>query len=75
MDDKTQYNDKLAMTTEAHETGMGDYHANLYRAWFTPPNTGNYRFHISCNDHCDLRLGDTPDQSLTVTEHINVDHW
>jgi hypothetical protein len=75
MEDPGQWTDKLAMNLEAHESGMGDYHANLYRAWFTPPATGNYRFHVSCNDHCDLRFGNTPGQSIEVTELLNVDHW
>ena len=35
--------------------------AKLYRGWFVPPATTNYRFYNSCDDHCALRLGTHPD--------------
>jgi hypothetical protein len=47
----------------------------LYRGWFTPPADGRYRFHNSCDDHCDLWLGNTPDSETDITELLNVDHW
>lgn len=74
MDDEDQYTDRLAMTFEGHET-IGSHTASLYRGWFTPPATTKYRFHQTCDDHCDLRLGNTPDQDREVTEHLNIDHW
>jgi hypothetical protein len=62
------------MNFEGHET-IGSNVATLYRGWFTPPATTNYRFHQSCDDHCDMKLGNTPDQELEVTEHLNIDHF
>jgi len=74
MDDPKQWTDRLAMHFEGHES-IGSYIATLYRGWFTPPATTKYRFHITCDDHCDLRLGNTPGQTTDVTERLNVDHW
>jgi hypothetical protein len=75
MDDPSQYRDILAMTFESHETNIGSNMAQLYRGWFTPPATANYRFHQSCDDHCNLKLGNTPDQSTETTEYLNIDNW
>jgi hypothetical protein len=75
MDKSEEWKDLLAMHFEIQETATTDYMANLFRGWFTPPATGNYRFHQSCDDHCDLRIGNTPDQETDVTEILNIDHW
>jgi hypothetical protein len=74
MDDETQYTDLLAMHFEASEKKTTSQMANLFRGWFTPPATARYRFHQSCDDHCDLRLGNTPDQETDVKEILNIDH-
>jgi len=75
MDNEDQYNDLLSLNFEIHEKGIGTLRANLYRGWFTAPATTRYRFHQSCDDQCDLRLGNTPDQETDVTELLNIDHW
>jgi hypothetical protein len=74
MDDPNNYKDHLAMTFEGHEK-VDKWIASLYRGWFTAPDTKRYRFHLSCNDHCNLRLGNTPDQTTDWTEHVDIDHW
>jgi hypothetical protein len=63
------------MHFESSEKKTTSYMANLYRGWFTPPATAKYRFHQSCNDYCDLNLGNTPDQETDVTELIDINHW
>jgi hypothetical protein len=45
--------------------------AHVFRGWFIAPATANHRFHMSCDDMCDLWLGDTPDQTTAVTEILN----
>lgn len=34
---------------------------NKYEGWFIPPETTGYKFHLSCDDYCEVYLGDTPD--------------
>jgi hypothetical protein len=63
MNDPNQYTDLLAMNFEGHET-IGSQRAHVYRGWFTPPATGEYRFHQGCDDHCELYLANVPDSDL-----------
>jgi hypothetical protein len=57
--DASKYTEKLMMHFEARED-EGNNFVGLYRGWFTPPADARYRFHQSCNDHCNLNLGNTP---------------
>jgi len=66
MKDPNRYTDKLAMQFEGQERNVW-FEASVYRGWFTAPATTKYRFHQSCNDHCDLDVGDTPGQSTKTT--------
>ena len=36
-----------------------DYYAQRLSGWFTAPADGEYRFFVSCDDHCELRLDST----------------
>jgi len=38
----------------------GDYLANRFEGWFLPPKTARYRFYMSCDDMCQVFLGNTP---------------
>lgn len=58
-EDEWKYTESLMMHFEAHEKA-GNNFVSLYRGWFTPPATARYRFLQSCDDHCDLKLGNTP---------------
>jgi hypothetical protein len=39
-----------------------NYIVNLYKGWFIPPATTKYRFYMSCDDHCNLKLGSEPNK-------------
>jgi len=41
----------------------------MFRGWFKAPATTNYRFYITCDDHCNIRLGNETGNS-TNTEII-----
>jgi len=74
-DDPKQFKDLLAMHYEGIDSNDNMYQANIYRGWFTAPETTKYRFHQSCNDYCDLLLGDEPGQSAKVTKVLDINHW
>jgi len=75
MNKEDSYTDMLAMHFEASEKGTTSNMANLFRGWFTPPATTKYRFHQSCDDHCNLVFGKTPDSETDTEELIDTDHW
>jgi hypothetical protein len=35
---------------------------NVFKGWFIPPATTKYRFYMSCDDHCNLKLGSEPNK-------------
>jgi hypothetical protein len=72
MDNTDSFDDLLAMSMESHDTAVKSMQAQLFRGWFTPPATTRYRFHNSCDDHCDLRLGNTPDQETDVLNYLTL---
>jgi len=72
---RKDYTDMLAMHFEEHETSLSDYTATIWKGWFTPPMTARYRFHQSCNDHCDLTLGKTPGQDTDTEKILDINHW
>jgi hypothetical protein len=41
----------LALTMEAGYN-EGEIITNIFRGWFVPPATTNYRFYIACDDKC-----------------------
>jgi hypothetical protein len=55
---------------------VGYKHGNFMRAWFLAPETSQYKFYMSCDDKCLLKLGKTPGDSTTgLEEIINIDSW
>jgi len=40
-------------------TRYGDNYGERWSGWITPPETGNYRFYIACDDHAELWLSTT----------------
>lgn len=60
-------------TTFAAPYGEGNYLGNVYKGWFVPPKTTQYRFYMACDDNCLLKLGKTPDvgpEGFNATEDI-----
>jgi hypothetical protein len=50
----------------------GLYHGSILNGWFIPPATTSYRFYISCDDFCILKLGTTSNQASNLTTLLNV---
>jgi hypothetical protein len=50
----------------------GDYYGQVFKGWFIPPETTEYRFYMSCDDDCRLKLGETPNVIKDPKEIIRV---
>jgi hypothetical protein len=48
--------------------GYGVYTGSLYKGWFIPPATTAYRFYVTCDDNCELYLGETAGDAENKTK-------
>jgi len=53
---------------ESLRENHGDYFVNQYKGWFIAPETTKYRFYISCDRNCELKMGKTPDQNKDMEQ-------
>ena len=53
----------------------GSYYGNILQGWFIPPATTSYRFYMSCDDLCLLKLGSTSNQETNLTTLLNVQSY
>jgi hypothetical protein len=60
---------KLSFETPINE---GIYYGSVMQAWFNPPVTARYRFYMSCDDNCILKLGSTPNSLSNLTQLLSV---
>lgn len=51
------YIEKLALDLEAPYNIWDAQMGNVYSGYFKPPMTGRYRFYVTCDDLCQLYLG------------------
>lgn len=49
-----------------------DYLRNVYKGWFIPPATTDYKFYTICDDHCSLKLSKAADKVADLTTLIDV---
>lgn len=49
-------NESIALTL-ATPKDEGTNIGNVFKGWFVPPASANYKFYMSCDDHCILKLG------------------
>jgi len=70
--DLTRIRDRLAPQFETFRD-QGAYTANVFKGWFTPPATGEYRFYQACDDRCALKLAKTPDQITDLETLLDID--
>lgn len=54
---------------------IGNYIGNFYQGWFEAPETTNYRFYQSCDDHCYLKFGKTPNNETDLELLIDNNRW
>lgn len=68
-------------TSLASTFNLGDWVSSKYSGYFRAPATTNYRFYISCDDHCkfDMSTTDMATDSLTsllyVTSYSDYKEW
>jgi len=62
----------LSVELESHEL-KGDFYGQIFKGWFIPPATTDYKFYMSCDDHCELKLSKTPNDITAPTSIIKVD--
>ena len=46
---------------------IADFYGQRIRGWFVAPDTGNYTFYSSCDNYCNLYLGNDTDPKNKVT--------
>jgi len=49
----------------------GTYVSNHLKGWFKAPETTKYRFYMSCDDGCTLKLSETPNDIGSAKEIIS----
>jgi len=57
---------KTIWTNTEFPDNIGDYHSQAVTGWFVPPETTRYRFYMSCDDHCQFKMGTGEGQPGTV---------
>jgi hypothetical protein len=67
-------NETIAMNLD-RPYDLGDYNGDLYRGWFVPPYTGNYKFWMSCDDKCKLKFGETPKSTTSLTTLLDISRY
>jgi hypothetical protein len=64
---------EMIATTFATPYNEGNYIGNVFKGWFIPPVSTEYRFYMACDDYCLLRMGKTADlgpEGFNATEDI-----
>jgi len=64
----------LGLTLEV-SPNIGDRFAHEFTGWFVAPATTNYRFYMSCNDHCHVKLDTTAGSTSNPTMLTYTDQW
>lgn len=49
----------------------GNYIGDLYQTWFVPPKTARYRFYMTCDDKCRVKLAPCPDTTTPLTSLLS----
>lgn len=71
IDSFSDYEESIATSLEAPTDLTPDgRQGNMYKGWFVAPETTSYRFHITCDDICDLYMGLNTSDPLTKTKLV-----
>jgi hypothetical protein len=57
----TEYQETIAMDLEAPSTIWPSYSGNIFAGYFKAPADAAYRFYMTCDDWCELYLGNGTD--------------
>jgi len=71
--DTAPYKKQLAMNLES-EYNLGSKLGSVYKTWFVAPAAGRYRFYMTCDDRCELKMATCPDAIsplTTLLEHTS----
>jgi len=58
-----------------------DYTLSIFKGWFIPPKTTNYRFYQVCDDYCRIKLGnisgqvEDPVELMSTTSYSDYRDW
>lgn len=52
-------------------SNIGDKIGNNIKGWFIAPETTKYRFHLACDDICELNMGLNTADPLTTTKIVS----
>lgn len=65
------HTDEYLSTSFEVPTNEWDKIGNKMFGWFIAPETTSYRFHMACNDICDLHMGLDPADPLNTTHIVS----
>jgi len=57
------------------ERNLGNKLSSFYKTWFIPPETGRYRFYMSCDQQCRMWLAECPNTITPITELLRLNSW
>ena len=63
------------MDLEAPKNVKDGYAGNIFSGYFKPPATARYRFYISCDDGCQLYLGNKSLDPTSTKSIYNSTSW
>lgn len=66
------YTESLALELESARNIKDGYYGQVYKGFFKAPNSGRYRFYMSCDDSCQIWLNMT---NATAATKILESDW
>jgi hypothetical protein len=57
------------------ERNIGDRISSFYKNWFVPPETGRYRFYMSCDQQCRMWIAECPNTISPLTMLLKLNTW
>jgi hypothetical protein len=57
------------------ERNIGDKISSFYKNWFVPPETGRYRFYMSCDHQCRMWIAECPNTITPLTRMLTINTW
>lgn len=67
------YTETLALELEGARNIKDGYYGQIFKGFFKAPNTGRYRFYMSCDDGCQLWLSTTNKDISSATKILETD--
>ena len=71
----TEFIETLALDLETHNNVKDGYSGNIFTGYFKAPASAKYRFYLSCDDECNLRLSTVNKDPSAATVIYRSDGW